>query len=49
MFDSGAYFYELRAYIYQARHLLSLDNDHLSGTARQIEMIRMKVSSVIID
>ena len=26
-----AYYYELRAYLYQARHLLSMDYDNFSG------------------
>ena len=36
-----AYFYELRAYIYQARNLLSMDHDSLSGEIllRKIEKI----------
>ena len=46
--EIGAYYYELRAYIYQARDLLSMDHDSFSGmchfvVCRENESVLMKI------
>ena len=42
------YFYELRAYIYQARNLLSMDNDSFSDPFAQIGFINQSQRTEII-
>lgn len=43
------YYYELRAYIYQARNLLSMDNDSFSGRKMKFQLKDKSLSVVDID
>jgi len=43
-----AYFYELRAYIYQARNLLSMDHDSFSDPFAQIGFINQSQRTEVI-
>jgi hypothetical protein len=43
-----AYFYELRTYIYQARNLLSMDNDSFSDPYAQIGFINQSQRTEVI-
>jgi hypothetical protein len=43
-----AYFYELRAYIYQARNLLSMDHDSFSDPFAQVGFINQSQRTEVI-